>query len=229
MECEICSLRGSVTSCVTCGKLLCEECGLECAECAKMICPEHIHTTSHGRTLCEKCYQKREERRSGHKKGREVAGGGVVEELEGEELEEEEEDRVLTASVRKPPSPWVISLGAAGLAVLLMIIVLVFPGMRTMSMGGGWSLRTPLVLMIVPAVAIAWGVAGILTSTEQIARNRSMIGIGLSVVACVLGALAFFTDPARQAEFEAREAQHQRDAMTPEELERWREERLGPR
>ena len=224
MECEVCTFRGSVTSCVSCGKLLCEECGLECAECGKAICPEHIQTTAHGRTLCEKCYAKREERKSGRKKEAAAVGGGVVEELEEEELEEE---RILTASVRKPPSPWTIALVASGLGLGLMAVVLIFPGMRTMTLGAGFGLRTPLVLLVIPVIAAAWGVAGLLSSEEKPARNRSMTAIGLAVLTCALGVIAWQTDPARIAEREAQEAQHQRDAMTPEELEQWRQERLS--
>ncbi len=227
MECMECGIRSAVGSCKTCGKLLCEECGAECEECGHAICSEHINITPGKRKLCDACFEKRQERREGRKSGhgKAKAQGGVVEELQDEELEEAEtlEERALTASARRAPNPSVISISVAGLGLVLMLLVLIFPDLRRVALGPDTFLPTPLVLLIIPLVAVAWGILG-MQQKESDSRTpyrtlwrRSAAGVAIAVVSCVLGVVAWQTDPARIAELEAREIQ-QRE-MTPEELE----------
>ena len=59
MDCGVCEIRSSVGFCIECKKLLCEVCGVECAYCGKMLCPEHVQTTHSGKKLCGPCMVKR--------------------------------------------------------------------------------------------------------------------------------------------------------------------------
>ncbi|MFP4191057.1 MAG: hypothetical protein ACLFU6_03195 [Candidatus Hydrogenedentota bacterium] len=233
MECMECGIRSAVGSCKTCGKLLCEECGIECQECGHVVCSEHVNVTPGKRNLCEVCFEKRQERREGHKSGHAKAktGGGVIEELDGEELEEGEtlEERTLTASARRAPNPSVISLAVAGLGLALMLLVLFVPDLRRVGLGPDAYLPTPLILLIIPLVGAAWGIFGMKAQSDgrtpyRTIWRRSMAGVGIAIVSCVIGVFAWQTDPARIADQEAR--QNQQQEMTPEELEQWRQQRL---
>ena len=235
MECIECGIRSAVGSCRTCGKLLCEECGTECQECGHAVCSEHVNVTPGKRNLCGKCFEKRQERqdrREGRKSGHAAkTGGGVVEELEGEELEEGEtlEERTLTMSARRAPNPSLISLSVAGLGLALMLLVLLVPDLRRVALGPDAYLPTPLILLIIPIVGGAWGILGMQQQSDgrtpyRTIWMRSVTGVGIAIVTCVLGVVAWQTDPARIAEQEARQSQQQE--MTPEQLEQWRQERL---
>lgn len=233
MECMECGVRSAVGSCRTCGKLLCEECGTECQECGHVVCSEHVNVTPGKRKLCGTCFEKRQERREGRKPGHAKAkkGGGVVEELDGEELEEGEtlEERTLTASARRAPNPSVISLAVAGLGLALMLLVLFVPDLRRVALGPDAYLPTPLILLVIPVVGGAWGIIGMQQQSDgrtpyRTIWRRSVAGVGIAIVSCVLAVVAWQTDPARIAEQEARQSQQQ--DMTPEELEQWRQQRL---
>ncbi len=194
-----------------------------------MACFEHARASSKNQTLCVKCDAKREERRAARKKrdrGREkdrregaVAGGGGV--LDEEEAQEESiEERVLVHSVRRAPAPWKISVAAAAVGLLLVIAVLLMPAMHRF-------MPSPYLLLLVPVIAAAWGAAGLMTESEDGPnKSRSMAGLGVAVVAIVLGVVAVQNDPARVEARQAQEQQAQFEQMTDEEREQWRQERL---
>jgi len=56
MECAFCQVRSAIGYCVECRSLVCEQCGVKCDGCGKLMCREHVHETPHGRRLCIKCY-----------------------------------------------------------------------------------------------------------------------------------------------------------------------------
>lgn len=223
MECAVCNLRSSEGICVECEKLLCDECGIHCEQCGKIACPDHVHTTSSGRVLCVKCQADRVARRQ--KRKEELETGAAYD--AAQDQEEEEEPIVLAASAREPVAPWKLSLYGAILGAAVMLVLLIFPGLRRFELAAGRYLPTPLVLMIVPAFAVLWAVVSL--SREKYAKDRSkaMAGIAVALATVVLGAVAVYTDPARAEELRAAQEQTERENMSPAELEQWRQERLN--
>ena len=73
MECNVCDIRPALGKCPGCGKSVCVACGVKCQGCGGVVCKEHVTVTPHGRSLCPKCWARREakrrearEQRSGH-------------------------------------------------------------------------------------------------------------------------------------------------------------------
>lgn len=231
MECTLCNIRSAIGTCNECHTMVCEECGVQCEHCGKWACPQHVYMTSSGKTLCLPCQEERRARHAAARRRGEayetpaprpgVEGVGTP-----EELEVEEEEAILTASVRQPPPPWKLSLYTAGLALVLVAIVFIFPTLRRIPMPGGAFLPTPYVLLIIPIIAVFWGILGYMREEMLSDRNRSMIGIALAIVASILMFVAVQTDPARSAEIQAQEELDARKNMTPAELKEWREQRL---
>ena len=232
MQCEVCGVRSSVGYCEECKKLLCEEHAVKCEKCAKTICPDHVHLTSSGRQLCGSCHEARKaaksERRKEHSHEGEAAaatGGTGLQDLRDEE-EEGVEQEALVGSVQEFAPPWRLSIITAILAVAVALAVLVFPGLRRFDIGGGNTMATPWVLMIIPVFAVFWGIAALMSFRYEDKRLISLVGIGLSVIAAILLVVAVQTDPARALERAAQEEQESLQNMTPEELEQRRIERL---
>ena len=230
MECTLCNVRSAIGTCNECHTMVCEECGVQCEHCGKWACPQHVYMTSSGKTLCLPC---QEERRARHAAARRRAEGGYETPAPGgavdtpvEQPAVEEEEPILTASVRQPPPPWKLSMYTAGVALALWAVVFVFPGLRRIPSFGDGHLATPYILMIVPLIAVFWGVVGYMREELQSERNRSMIGVGMAILASILLVVAVQTDPARAEEQRALEDQQERQNMTPAELEQWKKERL---
>lgn len=105
MDCGLCETRSSVGFCVECKILLCESCSVACEACKRLVCPNHLLTTSHGRKLCRPCFEERKARREARE-----TSLGVLKEKEGLRLKREErliqgeEEEMLAASGYKPPS-----------------------------------------------------------------------------------------------------------------------------
>lgn len=55
MECSVCRIRGPVGFCAVCRQLLCEECGVECMTCGRLVCPAHRHNERRGEYICQEC------------------------------------------------------------------------------------------------------------------------------------------------------------------------------
>ena len=231
MECTLCNIRSAIGTCNDCHTMVCEECGVQCEHCGKWACPQHVYMTSSGKTLCLPC---QEERRARHAAARRRAEGHDTPEpafapdgmTPPEEQVFEEEHAVLTGSVRQPPPPWKLSLYTAVLALALVGIVFVFPGLRRIPLTGDTYLPTPYVLLIIPIIAVFWGILGYMREEMLSDRNRSMMGIGLAIVATVLMFVAVQTDPARIEELRVLQEQQARQNMTPAQREQWRRERL---
>lgn len=230
MECTICNIRSAVGTCNDCRTMVCEECGVQCDHCGKWACPQHVYMTSSGKTLCLPCQEERRARRAAAKRRAEgyetpIPGAPAEGMITPAEQEVEEEQAILTASVRQPPPPWKLSLYTAALALVLVGILFVFPGLRRIPFGTA-HLATPYLLMIIPIIAVFWGVLGMMREEMQAERNRSLMGIGLAIAAAVLMVIAVQTDPARLEEQRALAEQQMRQNMTPAELEQWRRDRL---
>ncbi|MCC6699440.1 MAG: response regulator [Candidatus Hydrogenedentes bacterium] len=59
MECAFCGVRSATGYCVECRVLVCEECGVRCKMCGKMVCRDHVHELPHRRRVCIACYNQR--------------------------------------------------------------------------------------------------------------------------------------------------------------------------
>ena len=65
MECSFCLERSAIGSCITCKRLVCDQCSCQCEVCGKVVCREHAYETPHRRLLCAKCLSDRNTRFEG--------------------------------------------------------------------------------------------------------------------------------------------------------------------
>lgn len=223
MDCLVCNTRSAVDSCVVCHALLCETCGTKCVMCGGVACPQHLHTTHSGKTLCVPC---QERRRAAHKAhhGEQVSSSET--DVAPEQAMEEAERPILVASVRQPPPPWKMSLYIGCAAVAMALLLFVIPSLRRFALPWGGFFPTPYLLLIAPVIALLWGAFGMMSSESNEDRKRCLIGIGAAILSGVLLIVAAATDPARAAEDAALRAQSEREKMTPQQLEKWRQEQL---
>lgn len=225
MDCFVCATRSAVESCSQCQALLCELCSIKCDQCGKVVCPEHSHKTHSGKLLCMPCQQKRKARKAQMKAAAEHRLDDDLPALHDEEGEDPEA-HVLTASVKKTMAPWEISAYIGGLGLALMLVVLIFSGWRRFPLPWGGFFYTPLFFMLVPLMAVFWSVIGLKKEEYADDRPRCYVGLGMAVLACILGILAVFTDPARRLELEAERVDAQRKDMTVEQVQRTTQQKL---
>lgn len=225
MDCFVCNTRGAVESCAICHAMLCEVCSAKCVMCGKLVCPQHQHKTHSGKDLCLPCQEKRRAARAA-RQAQDERGEEGNEPEEGQEGLADEERPVLTASARKPPPPWTLCVYSACLALGVALLLLLIPGLRRFTLPWGGVLPTPLVLLIIPAISLFWGVGGLMLKEHQEDRKRCILGMGLALLAVLMMGFAVYSDPARLAEAEARRMESVRNNMTPQQLEQWRTEKL---
>ena len=214
MECSVCKVRSAVGGCAVCQAMLCEECGIPCAVCGKLVCPEHLQETRSGRRLCTKCFDQREARREQRKA---VAEGRAEEPVTAAQEEELEEEGVVLAG-RPAPEPWQWSFYVAIGAIAIALIMLIFPSLRRISLGPTGYIPMPLVLVFIPAISIIWAIVGLTSEKYYDDRSKCFVGLGLALVGVLLGVVAWATDPAAKAEDNTSTVQEQREQMTPEEF-----------
>ncbi|MCP4639350.1 MAG: hypothetical protein GY851_02900 [bacterium] len=226
MECSVCKVRSSEGYCVECQSLLCNECALTCETCSKMVCPDHVHITRSGRRLCNACHEERRARREKRKHGGAAAAAGAtgLAALQDEDNGElEDEDLILAASAQRGPEPWQWSLYVAIAGLVVVALMLIFPTLRRIPLGGTAYFPTPVVILILPVFSALWAFVGLTREEYFEDRPKCFMGIIGSVLVVLLSIVAVFTDPARTADLEAQALQEQRDNMTPEELAEYRE------
>lgn len=113
VDCGLCQIRSSVGYCTECKVLLCEECSVACSACRKLVCKNHLLTTSHGRKLCRGCWELRKARRSASgtpeslEAMKEEAGFQTTREERA--LLTDEEDLASTESKRPSPSAYALA------------------------------------------------------------------------------------------------------------------------
>lgn len=224
MECAVCQVRSSVGYCAECQTLLCDECGIHCTNCGKMVCSKHVHETRSHKRLCPACMEERKARAAERAAAAEAAAdmeadGTSLEALEAPPVGEVSEE-ALVASVRKPPPPWKLSAITAGVGVVVMVVLLIFPYLRRIDLPGfGGVVPTPYLLMVIPTLAIVWSLIGFIGASYRMDRSKTFIGFGLAVLCIVLGVVAVRTDPAREAEAKARAMAQERRHETPQEIQ----------
>lgn len=232
MDCGVCEIRSSVGYCVTCRKLLCEECGLACVKCGKLMCDEHVEKTRHGRIMCPGCMEARRAERAkakGEEAGARKPDTETATVAEFDELDAEE--RVLAGSVRKQMPPWKVSLFTAVVGVLAVVFILIFPSFRRIPLFGMVLLQAGYLFLLFPALAIFWAVVGLRTEAgdedaDNAGRKRCYVSLGLATLAAVLSVVAIVTDPARHPITRDDGMLQDRNYMTEQQLDEWREQVL---
>ncbi len=229
MECSVCDIRSSIGYCIECQQLLCETCSETCDACGKLMCPEHVNESRSGKVYCKTCNDRRKaERAAKHGRPRHddtAVAGTSLESLAGvpavEAEERDEEARVL--GKRETVQPWQLCLYSAVVALVLAIILLVFPTLRRIPLGGTSYLATPYPLLIVPLVSTFWGVYGVVNIEFYKHRQRCMAGLGIAVLSMVMFVIEVSRDPATLQDDDSLELQQRRQNMAPEQLDGWRE------
>jgi len=227
MECIVCEIRSSTTSCVECQALLCEECAVVCESCGKSACPEHVHDSRTGRRMCAVCYDERKARRR-KRKGVPAPAGTSLDAPDGEAAVEDEdlEGQTLTSSGYARVQPWKMALYIS-LCALAIALILLVPSLRRVPLGANAYLPTHIVPILMVAVAVGWAIYGVYTQRYFDERAKCVISLGLAVVIVVISAVGIVTDPARKETQEVRALEDERNAMSQEELEDWRDNVLN--
>jgi len=167
MVCDICKTRSPAGFCVSCQKMLCDECSNQCEECGKMMCPECFVTTRSGRMLCAKCVEQLKAKRA---KAKAKAAAAAPEEAAAEE----EEFPVLEPVPRVQVRPWVASLLLGSIGILLSLLFY------------AWAGKVHVSVFILAILGIAWGIVGIVGKSEQ--KAQASAGVLLNVVPFILAA-----------------------------------------
>lgn len=232
MECGICEIRSSIGYCIKCQKLLCETCSETCDACGKLMCPDHVYESRSGKIYCTTCNERRKaerrEKQEQHRRDRKeaAAGDSSLEALAGapalvDEEEQEEEARVL--GKREPVQPWKLCMYSAIAALVLALILLIFPSLRRIPLGGTSYLATPYVLIIIPLIASFWGVYGVVNLEYYKHRQRCMAGLGIAVVSMIMFIVEVASDPAARQDDDSADVQERRQNMDAQQLDGWRE------
>jgi len=237
MECQVCKIRSSIGYCEETRALVCEVCSVTCHHCGKLIQREIAHVSPNsGHSYCTKCWEERQARRGARKKHEstprpEKGGDTSFEALEAgtaapvdadvpDVVPEEDDERILMASAWKPPPPWKLSFQAAITGLIAIVVLLLFPSFHRVVLPGGIVILTPLVLLVIPIVAILWGVVGLTSMDYMSDRTRCILGIGIGVLTIVMCVYALSKNP---PEKQMQKIEYTRDTMTPVELQTWRE------
>jgi len=144
-----------------------------------------------------------------------------IEGADGAEEEPEVEEAALVLSGYKAKPPWMLSAFAAGTAAVVILIVLVVPGFRTLAQP--W---TSFVAMGVCGLAVFWAVVGLTKDEYEEDRRLNFIGLGVGAAAFLLAAFAIYTTPQPEAVVKFEAAEDGRGEMDRDDLTRWREQRL---
>ncbi len=167
MVCDICKTRNPSGFCVSCQKMLCEECSKQCEECGKMLCPECLVTTRKGTLLCSNCVEELKEKRA-KAKAKAAAGEEAAE-------AEEEAFPVPEAIPRVRVRPWVASLSLAGVGVFLSLLFY--------ALGGAVHIS----VFIVAVLGFVWGLVGLVGRYEQ--KGQALAGVVLNLAPFLLAAV----------------------------------------
>jgi hypothetical protein len=139
------------------------------------------------------------------------------------ETPRDEEHRPFEA--RQPTPPWKYSVytGAAGLA--LMVALLVLPDLRYVETPWNRSFPAAYAILVFPVFALIWGLIGAIGQPYRADAGRAIAGIVLSLLTFGVGYANLTSDEAVQVEQPTDETD-ERLEMTPQELQEWRSERL---
>lgn len=131
------------------------------------------------------------------------------------------EERVLATRRSTPPGK--ISLRVGITAFLIMFAIYIFADLRDIEVPWQRQFRIGYVLMLVPLFGMVWGLIALVKREVGDAR-RALAGIALSIAALGLGA-AIIAARTQKIEAEAA-ANNDRIQLSPQDLGKWREEKL---
>lgn len=63
VPCQNCNKQYAIVACDTCKTLVCKDCSVVCQGCGTSVCVKHVHLTSKGRKLCNRCKAERDARK----------------------------------------------------------------------------------------------------------------------------------------------------------------------
>lgn len=228
VECEVCKVRSAVGRCEDTHALVCEECSTGCYSCGKLVVASKAKITKSGHAYCGACYEKRAARKAGRQQqseqGSAVQQGAVAPGTNQAEGEAEGQEEVVVLSKWTAPPPWKMSAILAGVALVVMVLLLVFPSVAVIPLGSSY-VYTAVPLLFIPILAVVWAIIGLVSREHYYERPRCYIGMGLAVLAFVV---AVFTmkPPAASIEQELLRGNRQTD-MTPEQRAEWRQRMLS--
>ena len=247
MECEVCKERSSVGYCVETNILICEVCSTSCEKCGDLMSRKAARVSERsGRAYCTRCWEEKHGKPKekvaipAPTKGGDSGGdtsfaalGTADADLDvsdraaldaAEEADKDaDDDAAFRASAWKPPPPWKLSFQSAILGLIAIVCVYIFPSFYRVTLPGGQIILTPYILMIVPTIAIIWGVLGLTSMDYMSDKTRSLLGVFIGALALTLCIAAVTRDPLDRS----KEAQVEtRDGYNRAELEVWRERML---
>ncbi|HOE67409.1 MAG TPA: hypothetical protein PLO62_12860 [Candidatus Hydrogenedentes bacterium] len=229
MECGVCSIRSAVGYCAKCKALLCDACAVPCEKCGALSCPAHIHITRSQRKICLACFDERQAQKtaqSDRKDRPEEENTAFSDEEKAPRTPARIEAEALSASGYKSHPLWRISLYTAIAGLAAMLFVLVFSSFQYILVPlVGW-VRTPMILLLIPAIAIFWAAVGLFREPYYMDRLRCLMGAAIALVTIALGLGILQARAASPTESAQTVIRTTRDAMTPAQLEEWRQNML---
>lgn len=226
MDCSVCRVRSSVSYCADCETLLCEECSESCDECQKRICSRHVHESRSGRPLCGACYEAYSQRR--------LAGDrdvGVDVEPPADTLRDAA--RLLRGEV-SDIRPWKVSLGFGVAALAIAGALLALPALKDTVLGNVGIFTAAFIVAVCPLLALGWAVMGLVERHPSESRKFNLLGLVLALGALGLAFPILRSVPDSEEAVAIRQEipasslpEVDRDELTPEEREAWRQERLA--
>jgi len=248
MECQVCHQRSSIGYCEETTQLVCEECSGSCYKCNGLIANGAGHTSpKSGHLYCSACWEERQRRRKSHKKSssgdhkpEDPPDGTALDALKSaepapheeserdhldalEDAEEvDDEEAALITSAWRPPPPWKLSFQTGVIGLIAIIIIYIFPSLYRVPLSANSEILTPYIILIIPILAIIWGISGVLSMDYMTDKTRSLAGLSMGIITVALILYAVTHDPYASQNQSLVEMQRTRDGMTREELRVWR-------
>lgn len=214
MECLVCNVRSSVTFCTECQALLCEACGATCNECSKPICPKHTQVSRSGRVLCTQCHA---EYLAKTMDGASLFGAPVESALRRRRQEQ----------VWQPPPVWKFSLYTGIVGVIAVLVAWLVPYFQVIDLGAIGRVPSLYIVMVIPVIAIAWAITGLLSRREIDGKWLNAVGLLLGLASVGLGFYGIQkTVITVEAPPPTRLTERLREELSPEERAEWRREML---
>ena len=95
-------------------------------------------------------------------------------------------------------TPWKISMGYAWVGGFFALLLFVFPQWRWLPLPNGASFPTPALVLVLPLIALVWGVLGIARRKRERGLLWCLISIGIATMSMAYIGRAFWTDKYRE-------------------------------
>ncbi len=137
--------------------------------------------------------------------------------------EQPDTEKPVLGKARTTP-PGKVSLRVGITAFLLMLAIYIFADLRDIQVPWQRQFRIGYLLMFIPIFGFVWGLIALVKREAGDAR-RAVVGIVLSIAAFGLG-LAIIAARTQKIEAESEAAANDRVRLAPQDLGKWREEKL---